>query len=79
MRVKRFRCQGQCPLGVSAIERFPGRPPQLPRPHGHGHERCEVRAAAGADSRATKACLAHRTLEHDGQSVPLDEEQQFFE
>ncbi len=80
MGVQRLGCQDQRSLGVAAIERFPGCPPQLPGLHGYGHERCEVGSAAGADPRATEACLADRTLEPDGQSVlPLDEEQQLFE
>ena len=80
MGVLRFRCQDERSLIVSAIERLPRRMTQPPRLHRQYHERRQIRSAARADTRATKARLADRAVVHDGQSaLPLDEEQQLFE
>jgi hypothetical protein len=75
-----FRCQDERSLRVSALERLPRRLTQPPRFHRQTHERTEIGAAAGADTRTTKARLADRAVVRDGQSaLPLDEEQQLFE
>src|SRR5439155_10502625 len=79
MRVLRFRCEDERTLMVSVIERLPRRLTQPPRLHRHAHKRLQIRSAAGADSRSTKARVADRAVVGDRQSaLPLDEEQQLF-